>query len=94
MATRKENGKVTETVKRLLKLEDRAGALYERVVGVENATQALRVEVHGLRDDLNQGVGRLLTGLERLEAAIDRVAQIRPRLDALEVRVDRLERPA
>lgn len=78
MATRKGgNGKVTETVKRLL--------------AIETSMIELRGEVAELRHDFNVGIGKLLAGLERLEKAIDRVAEIRPRLDALEVRVTRLE---
>lgn len=86
--------KVTTTVKRLLRTEKNLGAVYDRVVAVELATQQLRAEVSGLRGDLNRGIGRLVAGLDALEAAINRVAEIRPRLDALETRVDRLERKA
>jgi len=106
--TRKGNGKVTETVKRLLAIEGRlgtvehavvavearVGAVERAVVAVEGRVAGVEHEVRELRSDLNAGVGRLLDGLKSLEAAIDRVAEIRPRLDALEVRVDRLERPA
>jgi len=90
--------KVTETVKRLLAIEGRLGTVEQAVHGVEARVGTVEVRVAAvehavqeLRSDLNTGVGRLLDGLKSLEAAIDRVAEIRPRIDALEVRVDRLE---
>jgi hypothetical protein len=45
-----------------------------------------------LRHDLNEGVGKLLAGLDRLNATIERVAGVHPRLDDLEAGVRVLER--
>ena len=78
-------------VSRLLTAESKIGAIYDRLTAVEVAVHELRGEVGGLRADLNRGVGMLVAGLESLEKTINRVAEIRPRLDALERRVDRLE---
>ena len=83
--------KVTETVKRLLALEKGLGEVRAEVAGVGVTLGEVRHEVHELRADFKAGVGQLVAGLESLEKAIDRVAEIRPRIDALERRVDRLE---
>ena len=48
-----------------------------------------------LRAEWKDGIGQLVAGLARLEAAVDRLGEsIHQRLDRLEARVDRLERPA
>ena len=62
MTTRKGNGKVTETVKRLLAIEGRLGTVESAVGAVEVRVGAVEYEIRGLRADLNEGVGKLLDG--------------------------------
>jgi hypothetical protein len=62
-----------------------------RLTGVERELKGLRGDMQVLRRDLNDGLGKLLAGLDRLTDKIEEIAAIRPRIDDLEHRVTVLE---
>jgi hypothetical protein len=83
--------KVTETVKRLLALETK----------VETGFVALRAETHVLGEavaklnaDVNKGLVEVVEAVDGLRTAIARALEVDARVTQLELRVDRLERPA
>jgi predicted nuclease with TOPRIM domain len=66
-------------------------ATLQRLTAVEREIKGLRGDMQVLRQDLNDGLGKLLAALDRLTGKIDEVAAVRPQLADLERRVTRLE---
>jgi hypothetical protein len=72
-------------------MSEKVSKTLARLIALEQGQTAVRAEIHELRTDLNSGLGAILDAINRLNGTIERVAEIRPRLDKLEQRVATLE---